>query len=145
MHDQYNRFRVSHPSSVELYKLSNHTPVTLIQENILVYVFVGVVGVCISIKCMQRFLHFCSKISEVRETSDNILTTDGVEVDSDDASESYGEESYQPPEELQTAVEATITKANKSNSIEPIVQENEDSENSEDLPSYFEVCVKPNK
>ena len=148
MQTHYSHAHVSHPTSVDLYKLSNHSHINLIHESILIYIFAGLVGLCLGIKCVHGFLRICCN---VRETND-ILTTDGDEV-----SESYeAEEDYEPPEQLQTAAEATITyiqdnsavinKNNKTGIIEPIVERNEeDSENSEDLPSYYEICVKSDK
>ena len=138
MHE-YNEhyFRVSHPTSVELYKLSNHTYIPQMQKNILVYVFAGLVGICISIKFMQFLLNICCKTCEPRD-SNNMLITNVVEVheDSNEASELY-----EPPEELHQS------QRNNQN-IEPINQDNrnsENSENSDDLPSYYDVCVKTDK
>ena len=130
MHDYYDhRFHVSHPTSVELYKLSNHTQVSIKQKNIIAYVFIGLVGLCLSIKCLQIFLSFCCRICEYRESN---MLTNGTEVEEDS---NEVNESYEPPGELQQS------QRDRPN-IESTVQENEESENSEDLPSYYDVCVK---
>jgi hypothetical protein len=145
MHDYYDhRLRVSHPTSIELYKLSNHTHIPQMQKNILVYVFAGLVGICISIKCMQLLLGIFCKTCESRE-SNNMLITNRVVIDEDSSEVS---ESYEPPEELhqsQRDERYRPNQTNRSNSIEPTLEENEESENSEDLPSYYEVCVKTNQ
>jgi len=131
MHDDYDyRFHISHPTSVELYKLSNQTQISPMQENIIFYALVGVISMCLCVKCMQCFLDICFKINRFNETS--MLTTNRTEHDEDSDEMS---ESYEPPEELQ--------QSQRNNQInESINQDNRDSENSDDLPSYYDVCVK---
>jgi hypothetical protein len=159
MHDHYEPSHALHPISIDLYKFSNHSHIDLIHESIIVYVFAGLVSLCLGIKCMQGVLYICCKVHE----TNHILTTHGDEVNSDevnsdDVSELYEtDDNYEPPEQLHTTIETNITyiqdnnvdtnKNIKAGIVEPIIKINEENneENSEDLPSYYEVCVKPDK
>ena len=124
----------SYTNQEQSYQLSNRTHTAIFESSIVMYVLIGAIALCLSIKCIQYVRHLCTcNINSNRLTSS---------VNTRDTSE---EEQYEPPEQ-EITVQETVTNKIASNSNKRCstisAQEDipyEDDDDDKDLPTYSEI------